>query len=253
MLRIRNSLPPYEQGLQPPPVVDATTPIKSTRPSLLDAPVAFILSSLEEAGVSVAQRRFEAGETIYSRGNSDRNLYFLTEGVVTLYKRYAGHKEAIVAPLEEGCVLGEPTPRTGSTHRDSAGAAVACRVAVVSKAALERHVQRDPKCALALMVAYAQWAQRHERAMERLSPREIRTRLAVSLLELADRFGEPTDGGVVIGVPLIHQTLAEMTVSSRVGVSKEMASFRREGLIEAQGKGRIVLLEARLSEIAQSK
>jgi CRP-like cAMP-binding protein len=216
--------------------------------------VAFILSSLEEAGVPVGQRRFEAGETIYSRGDSDRNLYFLTEGVVTLYKRYAGHKEAIVALLEEGCVLGEPTPRAGSTHRDSAEAAAACLIAVVSKAALERHVQRDPRCALALMVAYAQWAQRHERAMERLIPREIRTRLAVSLLELADRFGEPTDGGVVIGVHLIHQTLAEMIVSARVGVSKEMARFRREGLIEAQGKGRIILLdEARLSEIARSK
>jgi hypothetical protein len=33
-----------------------------------------------------------------------------------------------------------------------------------------------------------------------------------------------------------------------------MARFRREGLIEAQSKGRIVLLdEARLNEIARSK
>ena len=255
MSRIRKTLLLDDPGIQPPPVVDATTtPLKNTRPSLLDAPVAFVLSSLEEAGVPVAQRRFEAGEAIYSCGDSDRNLYFLTEGVVTLFKHYAGHKEAIVAFLEEGSVLSEPTPRAGSTHRDSAEAAAACRIALVSKAALERHVQRDPGCALALMVAHAQWAKRHERAMERLIPREIRTRLAVSLLELADRFGEPADGGVVIGVHLIHQTLAEMTVSARVGVSKEMARFRREGLIEAQGKGRIVLLdEARLSEIAQSK
>ena len=53
---------------------------------------------------------------------------------------------------------------------------------------------------------------------------------------------------------LIHQTLAEMTVSARVGVSKEMARFRREGLIEAQGRWGIVLLdEARLSEIARSE
>jgi CRP/FNR family cyclic AMP-dependent transcriptional regulator len=115
-------------------------------------------------------------------------------------------------------------------------------------------VQRDPRCALAPLIAYAQWAQRHERAMERLIPREIRTRLAVSLLELADKFGEPGDGGVVIGVHLIHQTLAEMTVSSRVGVSKEMARFRREGLIEPRGKGRIVLLDKlRLEEIARNQ
>jgi CRP-like cAMP-binding protein len=106
----------------------------------------------------------------------------------------------------------------------------------MDKAALHQLVQRDPRCTLAPIVAYAQWVQRNERAMERLVQRDIRPQLAVSLSELACRLGEPTDGGVVIGVHLIHQTLADMVVSSRVGVSKEMARFRREGLIEPRVK-----------------
>jgi CRP-like cAMP-binding protein len=122
----------------------------------------------------------------------------------------------------------------------------------MDKAALEQLVQRDPRCTVAPIVAYAQWVQRNERAMERLVQRDIRPRLAASLLELADRLGKPTEGGVVIGVHLIHQTLADMAVSSRVGVSKEMARFRSEGLIEPRGKGRIVLVDRlALSEIAQ--
>ena len=48
--------------------------------------MALILSSLEKAEVCGAERRFEAGETIYIRGDPDRHFYFLTEGVVTLYK-----------------------------------------------------------------------------------------------------------------------------------------------------------------------
>jgi CRP/FNR family transcriptional regulator len=221
-------------------------------PPLWDAPVAFLLSSLEKAGMPIAERCFDAKETIYIRGDPDRHLYFVTEGVIKLYKSYGGHKEAIVTLLEEGNVFGEPTPQPGGVHRDSAEAASACRVAMVGKAALKQAVQRDPRYALALLVAYAQWVQRQERAMERLVQRDIRARLAASLLELADRLGEPTEGGVVIGVHLIHQTLADMAVSSRVGVSKEMAGFRREGLIEPRGKGRIVLIDRpRLSEIAQ--
>jgi CRP/FNR family transcriptional regulator len=187
------------------------------------------------------------------RGDPDRHLYFVTEGVVKLYKSYGGHKEAIVTLLEEGNVFGEPAPQPGGAHRDSAQAASACRIGVVAKATLQHHVQRDPGCALALLATYAQWVQRHERAMERLVLRDIRPRLAASLLELADRLGEPTEGGVVIGVHLIHQTLANMAVSSRVGVSKEMARFRREGLIESRGKGRIVLVDRpRLGEIARN-
>jgi hypothetical protein len=69
MSRIRNALLPHERGLQPPQVVDAATPLMAGCPPLWDAPVAFVLSSLEKAGVRVAERCFEAGETIYIRGD----------------------------------------------------------------------------------------------------------------------------------------------------------------------------------------
>jgi CRP-like cAMP-binding protein len=254
MSRIRNALLPHQRGLKSSQLVDAATFQMAQRPPLWDAPVAFVLSSLEKAGMPIAGRRFEAEETIYISGDPDQHLYVVTEGVIKLYKSYGGHKEAIVTLLEEGNVFGEPTPHSVGAHRDSAEAASACQVAVMNKAALEQLVQRDPRCALALIVAYAQWVQRNERAMERLIPRDIRPRLAASLLELADRLGEPTEGRIVIGVRLIHQTLADMAVSSRVGVSKEMARLRREGLIETRGKGRIVLLDKlRLQEIARNR
>jgi CRP/FNR family transcriptional regulator len=223
------------------------------RPLLWDVPVEFVLSSLRAARVRTAERCLRAGETIYDRGDPDRHLYFHAEGVVKLYKTYGGHKEVIVTLLEGGNIFGEPAPRPEGVHRDSAEAASLCRVVVVNKGALEQHVRRDLRCTLALRVAYAQWVQRQQRAMEHLIPRGIRPRLAVSLLELADSLGEPTEGGVAIGAHLIHQTLADVAVSCRVGVSKEVTRFRREGVIAPRGKGRIVLLdEARLVEIARS-
>ena len=48
--------------------------------------MALILSSLEKAEVCGAERRSEAEETIYNRGDPDRPLYFLVKGVVKLYK-----------------------------------------------------------------------------------------------------------------------------------------------------------------------
>ena len=220
------------------------------RPLLWDAPVAFVLWSLEEAKVRIAQRRYQAGQTIYYRGEPDRYLYFLTEGVLKIYKSYGGHKEAIVALLEEGNVFGVPDLRAHSAHRDSAEAIVWSRIAVVDKVALAEHVRRDPKCALALLIVYAQWVQRRERTVVRLAHRDTRARLARVLLELADRFGEPKEGEVAIETRLTHLMLAEMTASSRVGVSKEMVRFRREGVIKTRGKSQIVLLDQpRLAQI----
>jgi CRP-like cAMP-binding protein len=48
--------------------------------------MALILSSLEKAEVCGAERRSEAEETIYNRGDPDQPLYFLVKGVVKLYK-----------------------------------------------------------------------------------------------------------------------------------------------------------------------
>jgi CRP-like cAMP-binding protein len=44
-----------------------------------------------------------------------------------------------------------------------------------------------------------------------------------------------------------------MTASSRVGVSKEISRFRREGVIKTRGKSQIVLLDQpRLAQITQN-
>jgi CRP-like cAMP-binding protein len=223
------------------------------RPLLWDAPIAFVLWSLEEAKVRIAERRYQAGETIYSRGEPERYLYFLTEGVLKIYKSYGGHKEVIVALLEESNVFGVPDLRARGAHCDSAEAVLRSRIAVVEKVALAEHMRRDPKCALALLIVYAQWLQRRERTAVRLAHRDTRSRLASVLLELVDRFGEPREGEVSIEMRLPHLMLAEMTASSRVGVSKEMARFRREGVIKTRGKSQIALLDQpRLAQITQN-
>jgi CRP-like cAMP-binding protein len=230
--------------------MDTATYAAERGPLLWDAPVAFLLGSLEEAKVRIAERRYEAGQTIYYRGDPDRYLYFLTKGVLKIYKSYGGHKEAIVALLEEGNVFGVPDLRARNAHRDSAEAVVGSRIAAVDKVVLGEHVRRDPKCALALLIVYAQWVQRRERTVVRLAHRHTRARLASVLLELADRFGEPKEGEVAIEMSLPHLMLAEMTASSRVGVSKEMARFRREGVIKTRDKSQIVLLDQpRLAQI----
>jgi CRP-like cAMP-binding protein len=234
--------------------MDTATHLAQRPPLLWDAPVAFLLWRLEEAKVRIAERRYEAGETIYYRGEPDRYLYFLTKGVLKIYKSYGGYKEAIVTLLEEGNVFGVPDLRARSAHRDSAEAVVRSRIAAVDKVALGEHVRRDPKCALALLIVYAQWVQRRERTAVRLAHRHTRARLATVLLELADRFGKPREGEVAIEMRLTHLMLAEMTASSRVGVSKEMARFRREGVIKTQDKSQIVLLDQpRLAQITGNK
>ena len=91
-------LRPSLRGTTPLQVMETATYSAERRPLLWDAPVAFVLWSLEEAKVRIAERRYQAGQTIYYCREPDRYLYFLTEGVLKIYKSYrgtqGGHRDA---------------------------------------------------------------------------------------------------------------------------------------------------------------
>jgi CRP-like cAMP-binding protein len=219
-----------------------------------DAPAtAAALSRLEGAGVPVIERRYGPGEHVYLRGDADRGLCFLLEGTLRVYKAYNGGAAEATVGLLAGGLFGEPSLRAGGRHRDSAEALSACRVARVPKGPLGAHLQRDPGCSFPLLLALAVWAEEREAAAARLVPWEVGGRLARLLLELVGRFGRETERGTEVGLRLTHQDLARMVACTRAAVTKEMSRFRRAGLIEARGRGRIVVLDdSRLLDVARA-
>src|SRR5215204_5527531 len=195
---------PNERRTRTLRIAPGAAPMVDTSRSREDQAV-FVVRRLEEAGVPVARRNYAAGELLYASGDTDGYLCFLLAGQVRVYKPYGAYKEATVALVDEDGVFGEPSLQPGGGHRDCAEALTDCQVARVSKAALEAHVLRDPACAMALMVAFCRWARQREQVVERLLPRNVRSRLSALLLTLADGFGEETRPGLVIGLRFTHQ------------------------------------------------
>lgn len=226
------------------------------KPERPEAPASVVLESLKEAGSTVDARGIGAGELIYAAGDLDRHLFFALEGLVRVYVAYDGvaggpRKEATTCLRGGGDVFGEPDLDKGGVHNDSARALGPCRIVLVRKDVLKRHLRRDHGCALALLRAYAAWAEQRERTGRRLLARETRSRLADLLLNLSDRFGEHVAGGVAVGARLTHHQLATMVASTRESVSREMSLFEREGTVETRSRGRIVLInQRRLTEAA---
>jgi CRP-like cAMP-binding protein len=204
---------------------------------------AALLAHLAASGVPVIERRYLAGENPYMRGDADRGLWFLLEGTLGLHKDYGTFRDAIVRLLKDGGLFGVPSLRPAGSQRDTAEARSPCHAAMVPKGPLERHLGRDATCAPALLEAFAECGRDREAAAERLLRREVDSRLACLLLELAERFGEETARGTAVGVRLTHHDLSCMVACTREAVSKEMSRFQRAGMIEAPSRCRIVVLD----------
>jgi CRP/FNR family transcriptional regulator, global nitrogen regulator len=214
------------------------------------APEDFGLEDFERAGLRVVERRFGPKDTIFTPGDPDDQLYFLLSGTVRLYKIYGDYKEATTALLKDSGVFGKLSLVEGRWQDVFAEAVTESRVAGIQKASLERVIKSDPKFALRLFSSLSERLRQSDEVIESLLHREVSTRLATLLINLSDRFGEEEGVGVIIGVRLTHQDLANMIASTREAVSKVMSELQREGVIEARNR-RIVILDRRaLSEQA---
>jgi CRP/FNR family transcriptional regulator, cyclic AMP receptor protein len=79
---------------------------------------------------------------------------------------------------------------------------------------------------------------------------DLRRRLALELLNLADRFGTTDPRGISIGLNISHEVLAAIVGASRQQVTEYLNTFDREKIIFRQGRRIIVNLE-RLGKILE--
>ncbi len=216
------------------------------------APEGFGLKDFEEAGLRFAERRFGPKDTIFTPGDPDDQLYFLLAGTVRLYKIYGDYKEATTALLKDGGVFGKLNLVEGRWQDVFAEAVTESRVAGIQKASLERAIKSDPAFALKLFSSLSERLRQSDEVIESLLHREVSTRLATLLINLAERFGENNGVGVLIDVRLTHQDLANMIASTREAVSKVMSEFQREGVIESRNRRIAVVNREALAEYAST-
>ena len=206
------------------------------------APNGFDLDVFEKAGLKMVERRFAPKDEIFTPGDPDYRLYFLLSGTVRLYKIYGDYKEATTALLKDGGVFGKLSLVEGRWQDVFAEAVTEARVAGIHKSSLERVIKSNPEFALRLFSSLSERLRQSDEVIESLLHREVSTRLATLLVNLAERFGEDDHADVLIDVRLTHQDLANMVASTREAVSKVMSGFQRDGLIETRNR-RIAILD----------
>jgi CRP/FNR family transcriptional regulator len=103
------------------------------------------------------------------------------------------------------------------------------------------------RSALALGIARLMAARRKrlERRLETQVFQRVPVRLASLLLELAERFGDPLEGGTMVDIPLSQQDLGNLIGASREIVSLTLSEFRRREAVSMLGR-RIVVHESKL-------
>jgi CRP/FNR family cyclic AMP-dependent transcriptional regulator len=199
---------------------------------------------LATSGVARRLVKFAPATTIYAQGDRATSVWYIRRGRVKLSVLSSAGKEAIVAVLDrgdffgEGCLAGQPRRMGTATALDETSALRIGRRAMTST------LLTEPALAerfLAHMLA------RNIRFEEDLVDQLFNSgekRLARTLLLLA-RFGVEEVGSRTLP-NLSQETLAEMVGTTRSRVNIFMNKFRKLGLIEYSGHGKVLKVNSSL-------
>lgn len=197
---------------------------------------------LTQAAVS---RRFGRHEVIWQAGDPADSMYLVVSGEVVVSRSGPDGQEYVVEAFVPGDVVGQLHFFERAPMRTLDGrAAEPTTCWVVPRRDFLTLLEQRPDIMRAMLRTYSRWiVERHLHDAD-ISFRNVSAQVAIQLVHLAERYGQPTDQGVLIELGITETTLANMVGASRENVSRAIAKLRRAGwLRREQGRGRLSLTD----------
>ncbi|WP_176818925.1 Crp/Fnr family transcriptional regulator [Quadrisphaera sp. DSM 44207] len=190
----------------------------------------------------VTEVSLRRGDVLFGVGDPAHALYVVDTGKIKLGRAAPDGREQLLAVLGPGEMFGElswfdPGPRTSS-----ATAVSATRLAALDFDDLRRWVAGRPEVASHLLRALARRLRRTNEVLADLVFTDVPGRVAKTLLDLAQRFGRPTEAGLRVQHDLTQEELAQLVGASRETVNKALADFAARGWLRLEARS-VVLVE----------
>jgi CRP/FNR family transcriptional regulator len=211
-----------------------------------------IREALDSQGVAGRRQRLSRGSMVSLHpGDARSGLHYLHHGRMKTLRFSEDGKVIILDLLDTGELFGEMSllSEEEAAEPTYAEALEDVEVETFPRFILEGALRGRSALALGLARLLAARRKRIERRLETQVFQRVPVRLAFLLLELAERFGESQDRGIVIDIPLSQQDLGNLIGASREIVSLTLSEFRRRQAISMLGR-RIVVRESRLRDAA---
>jgi CRP-like cAMP-binding protein len=193
-------------------------------------------------------KEFEPGRHVYTPAYRGEIFFLLLEGRVRVYRAERG-REITLTLIEAGELFGEAAFTTRRRRGAYAEALVSSRVALMSRDALAGLVHREPAVGLRAMELLSERPSLYEQRIVDLGARDVPSRLAGLLLQLAESEGVVTREGRKTSTRYTHEQLAAMIGAKRVAVTRALSGLRRAGAVEVRSR-QIYVKNTRLLERA---
>jgi CRP-like cAMP-binding protein len=212
----------------------------------------FSPSRLERLASSLLIKTFVKNEIIFDQGEEAKFIYLLLSGIVRVSYINSYQRQTIVNLLPAGEFFGIDSLRSEAFHPFRCEAFDDCSIGSIKPETFVEVLLGTPYDNFLRWYAATIHPGRNAyvHCIKGIGL-DLRRRLALELLNLADRFGTADPRGISISLNISHEVLAGIVGASRQQVTEYLNKFDREKIIFRDGRRIIVDLE-RLGKTLQA-
>ena len=197
-------------------------------------------------------RKFKRGEPIYLPSQAADGVLLIAKGRVKICHLTPDGKQSILNFIDSGEIFGELALLGNTKREEFAEASEATSLVLIPKPVMLKLIAKYPHISLGITKLIGQRRLRIERRLRNLLFRSNRERVIHLILEMAEKYGQPTDRGLELGIKLSHQEMASIIGSTRETVTVMLGHLQAEGKIKiARRKITIFGIDQLREEVSQ--
>ncbi|MGH3773949.1 MAG: Crp/Fnr family transcriptional regulator [Pseudonocardiaceae bacterium] len=179
-------------------------------------------------------RRLPAGTPLFIEGTRSDAVVVVISGRVKIFTSARDGAEVVLAVRGPGALLGELAAIDQQPHSASVRSWEPVEILTVGRRGFTTFLQEHPRTMWLLLRILTTRLRDADRKRIEFGVYDTLSRVACRLVELVDRFGEPTESGITITLPLTQDELASWVGASREAVAKALRKLRARGCVQTQ-------------------
>src|SRR6202453_3731207 len=164
--------------------------------------------------------RVTADQSLFLEGDAGDGCYRIDDGLLKVAMVSRSGTERILAFLGPGAIVGELSMIDGRTRSASVVAVRDAGLSFLSRSAFESFSQKHPEVYKSLVTLLAARLRETDIAVAAGSFPPLKGRVASTLLELAENFGQDVGSGRIV----IRQKIGQSDIAAMAGIAREHVS-----------------------------
>lgn len=208
--------------------------------------------TVREMARAATLRRYTKGETIWRAGTPAGHFQVVVSGIVKLVAPNPGLRQALIDVFGPREAVGYWVAVDGSPYIGDALPVTATVETLLVPASTLTHAMRvRPAAAVALTHGLLEHTRTLRAKIAVMCAGSVEHRLAMFLMDLAGRFGDEAEGGVIVPVPLSRGDLAIAVGATVETVIRTMSRWQKAGVLSTDARGFVLRDAAALETLVE--